>query len=86
LEKNVLADVLRQRAGPEAVADVKRSAERDCVSKYGVYVDYSSADAIGPHELDDEFSALTADDDVMRQVAERVAELEAASEDVQYDV
>ena len=42
LEKNALADFLRKRVGPGAVDDVRRSAEGECVHRYGLYVDYAN--------------------------------------------
>ena len=40
IEKNALATFLRDKVGADGVESVKRSAERDCVTKYGIYVDY----------------------------------------------
>ena len=58
LEKNALADFLRQRVGPQAIDDVRRSAETECVSRYGIYVDYDNPDQVA--DLQDDVAHLPA--------------------------
>lgn len=43
LEKNALRAYLQRSAGDEALVDVRKQAEADCLARYGVYISYDDA-------------------------------------------